>query len=110
MNGRGQKAPMARQMGTMWYTAWIPNISGARPPHEMPFAVQGRGSTSASPRLIAHGEKRSLQLNACAFWPDQRRVPAMERRAGRFASMIVTIMMSYIAFTLSSQHKRTYDI
>ena len=41
MNGRGQKTPMARQMGTMWYTAWIPNISGARPPHEMPFAMAG---------------------------------------------------------------------
>ena len=31
---------MARQMGTMWYTPWMPNISGARPPHEIPLAVR----------------------------------------------------------------------
>lgn len=61
---------MAKEMGTILYSEWAPNICGPRAPQEIAF-----------------------ELYCWAFWPDHRRVPEIERRAVLLELMIDFIMM-----------------
>ena len=46
--------------------------------------------------MVTSALRLNIQLYDCAFWPDQRRVPAMDKSAGRCALMIDNIITSII--------------